>query len=121
MNYQGITFVTPAGNAGNLEDASKRRTLDKQWPTNLGTDTNGVITVGGTDKSGGLLVETTPAVRGKPGSMTVYASAGALLALRGGGYGGAYGTSYSAPAVVSTSIELRSPIFHDISAMIYKD
>ncbi|ORY10655.1 peptidase S8/S53 domain-containing protein [Clohesyomyces aquaticus] len=126
-----VLFVVAAGNDGQVsEKTNQRRTLDEQWPTNLGSRDNNVVTVGGADGRY-LWPHTTPARKNQKGSMTVYASVEADLAIPGhaddldlprAGYAvsgpfGGIGTSNAAPAIAGLaayflslpSLENRQP------------
>lgn len=111
-----IVVVIAAGNDGYLPDSlnnPRAEFLDEQLPAMHGSSSNQVITVGGVWNDGSLLVESTPARAGRPGSITVYAQA-ANIECMGEADGSRSvdkrGTSFAAPVVVChcSSIVLTS-------------
>ncbi|KAJ5901605.1 Subtilisin-like protease 6 [Penicillium taxi] len=89
--------VTSAGNTGDEDDSG----LEKKVPTNLGTDDNTLITVGGTKSDGDLWSKTTPKRAGKAGSITVYAQGSKVTTQNGEGVVSSdhSGTSLASPAI----------------------
>jgi subtilisin family serine protease len=90
---QDITVIVAAGN-----DA---RDLNEITPQNLGTADNGLLTVGGVEKNGGLFADTNPDL-GNGGSISVYAAARDVLVAGTGSdseFKTVTGTSAAAPAV----------------------
>ncbi|KAF1963807.1 subtilisin-like protein [Byssothecium circinans] len=87
-----IPVVMGAGNA-------PEENLDEKVPHKFGTPTNTIITVGGVNKDGTLHESTSPARRGRAGSMTVFAPAIDII-VPGGPAGPHSGTSQAA-AIVS--------------------
>lgn len=96
-----VVFVTSASNYGEDEGY-----VDQYWPPALGREDNAVITVGGVKDDGGFWPVSTPHREGFLGSITVYAQ-GENVPADGGST--ASGTSFAAPAVVSSYTRRGKP------------
>ena len=109
----GIVFVMAAGNHGNKRSGGPQDrllSLADFTPQSYGRSDNSLVTVGGVDRFGRLLWQTTPEEPGQDGSITVYAQAvqvkcasnAPLSNSNPSGTDTVYedGTSFASPAVV---------------------
>lgn len=100
-----IIFTIPTGNDGTLDVS-----LDQRIPQSMGTDSNGLITVGGVHDTG-VLASRTTFDRGKGGSTTLYAVSEQVEGASHNdntGFTKDDGTSFAAPAVAGLGKSTRN-------------